>query len=97
MPKVCRKDCFRCVHPDCINDEPPSLKEIAIIEADDRYVRWSRLTDEEKQQRKTWKEYNKRYNETHKEEIDQKRKAKSAMNYERTKAWRERRRAGSEV
>ena len=48
MPKVCSMCCFICVHPDCINDEPPTQREIAIIEADDRYVRFMQKPFEER-------------------------------------------------
>ena len=49
MAKVCSMCCFICKHPDCINDEPPTLREIAIIEADNRYVQLMQMNREERQ------------------------------------------------
>ena len=97
MGRICDKRCFVCKHPDCINDDPPSLKEIAIIEADDRYVRWERLTVAEKEKREIWKAYHKAYHEKHKAEIDAKRIANKQRAYERTTAWRKKRREGATV
>ena len=57
MNAVCNRRCFKCRHADCINDAPPSAREIAIIEADDRYVQWMRLTDAQKHRRLTWRKY----------------------------------------
>jgi len=97
MRSICNRQCFRCKHPDCINDEPPSLKEIAIIEADNRYVQWSRLTAEEKRKREVWKAYRKTYQAKHKAEIDAKRLANKQRAYERTINWRKKRREGAAI
>lgn len=57
MQRVCNWRCFVCPHPDCINDSQPSAREIAIIEADDRYVQWMRLTDSQKHRRLSWRKH----------------------------------------
>ena len=94
MAKVCNMRCVECRHADCINDDPPSMREISIIEADDRYVRWSRLTAEQKQQREIWKQYRKKYDAAHKQQRLEKRRAEKQQRAAREKAWRERRRSG---
>lgn len=92
---ICSMHCFQCRYPDCINDEPPSLREIRIIESHNRYVRDTYLTDAERKKRDLKRaEWRRRYNsETVKKKTAEERKKAS----ERTKAWRKRLREGNEV
>ena len=74
MKRVCNWKCFRCSHPDCINDSPPSIRETAIIEADDRYVKWMQLTDAQKRRRLVWRAHNKK----RRENLHERQRAESA-------------------
>lgn len=96
MKWICDKRCFQCKHPDCINDQPPSLSEIAIIEADDRYVRYWQRTDADRERLKNSREYRRKYVKDNHETVTAKRKDEKtkALAYERTKLWRKKRREG---
>lgn len=36
MTAICDRDCLHCIHPDCINDEPPDDKERQELDRIDR-------------------------------------------------------------
>lgn len=93
MRRGCLMNCFNCIYPDCINDSPPTMKEIRIIESHDKYVKSLYLTDEQRKRREydrmMWRtRYSKRAENQKSDE--ERRKAT-----ERTRKWRERQKAGS--
>jgi hypothetical protein len=91
--KVCNHRCFTCKHPDCICDDPPSLREIQIIESHSSMVRDLYLTEAERikrsKDRARWRE---RYNSG--KTCCKKSEGERKKAYERTKAWRKKQREG---
>lgn len=88
--RICNLQCLKCRHDDCINDEPASLREISIIEADNRLVKWMRLTNAEREKRNSKKISSRKWYEEHAEEEKAKREATIEQRYATMKAWRER-------
>lgn len=89
MKRLCNKQCFKCKYSDCINDGPPSFKEIQIIESHSRFVRDVYGTDDnplpkKKKTHKYNREYYMKYRKTHKGDYAR-----------RLKEWRERMKEGN--
>lgn len=91
---MCNRRCFICKYPDCICDEPLSLREAAIIEADSRQVAYMQLPRYEREKLKERREKDRLYRSQRREQNH----AYNQANIERIKAqtreWRKRRREG---
>lgn len=94
MAKICSMMCFMCIHPDCINDEPPTRREIAIIESDDRFVRFMQRPIEERLDILERRAKQRREYRRNSERKRQYRKEHQAQQRENVRRWREKRRKG---
>lgn len=88
MKRICgRMNCFKCTYPDCINDGPPSLREIAIIESHDKLVQclypYDIAAKQKKKKHRNDTEKQKQYRKEHREDY-----------VRRMREWRKRRREG---